>query len=72
LGRKRQVVAGKAPDRIERAAHELHDRVSAFYADVQGPGIRHIDASDDAAAVADRAWSIVSDYLAEQHSQAQG
>ncbi len=72
LGRERQAAAGKAPDRIERAAHELHDRVSAFYADVQGPGIRHIDASDDAVAVADRAWSIVSEYLAEQHSQAQG
>ncbi len=72
LGRKRQAAAGKDPDRIERAAHELHDRVSAFYADVQGSGIRHIDASDDAAAVAGRAWSIVSAYLAEQHSQAQG
>ena len=68
LGRERQAAAKKAPDRIERAAHELHDRVSTFYAGVRGPGISHIDASGNAAAVADRAWSILSQCLAEQQS----
>jgi len=72
MGRSRQAAAGKAPDRIERATHELHDRVAEFYAGVQGPGITHIDASDVAAVVADRAWVIVSAYLAEHHSPAQG
>ncbi len=72
VGQERQAAAGKRPDRIEQAASELHDRVSDYYAGVQGRGIVHIDANRGAEPVADDAWQVVSEYLAEQHSATQG
>lgn len=72
VGQARQAVAGKPPDRIEQAAQDLHDRVSAFYAGVRGDGVVHIDANQDAAGVAGDAWEAVTRYLAEQGTSRQG
>lgn len=66
VGQARQTAAGKSPDRIEQAAQELHDRVSAFYAGIQGAGVVHIDANQDVDSVARDAWEAIRLHLAEQ------
>jgi dTMP kinase len=56
VGRERQRVAGKVKDRIEREDDTFHTRVRDAYRSASGPGIVHIDASQNKKAVQDAAW----------------
>ncbi len=60
VGRERQRVAGKVKDRIEREDDTFHTRVRDAYRSASGPGIVHIDASQNKKAVQDAAWREVT------------
>jgi thymidylate kinase len=47
-------------DRLERESADFHQRVHAAYLAATGPGVVHLDATRDPAAVADAAWVILS------------
>ena len=55
-GARRQARAGKAADRMEREDGAFHQRVSDWYREAKGPGLRHLDASRSAADVLTAAW----------------
>lgn len=65
VGRARQVSAGKALDRMERAGDALHERVARAFADARGPGILHLDATGTPVQVAEAAWNALRGRLAE-------
>ncbi|HEX9895576.1 MAG TPA: dTMP kinase [Gemmatimonadales bacterium] len=44
-GLERLRASGRRPDRLDRESLEFHRRVAAYYQAVQGPGIRHLDAT---------------------------
>jgi len=60
VGRERQRVAGKVKDRIEREDDTFHTRVRDAYRSASGPGIVHIDGSQNKKAVQDAAWREVT------------
>lgn len=64
LGQARQVSAGKSQDRLDREVPEFHARVAAFYREVTGPGILHLDAAQAPDRLADAAWAAVEQGLA--------
>jgi len=55
-GARRQAMAGKAADRLEREDGEFHRRVAEWYLRAAGPGIRHLDASRSTEEVLSTAW----------------
>lgn len=55
-GRRRQEDSGKLRDRLDRESEAFHRRVGAWYREAQGPALRHLDAAQPPAAVADAAW----------------
>lgn len=59
VGLRRQEAQGKAPDRIERAAPDLHERVAAFFSRAEGSGIVHLDGNQGADEVEVEAWLIL-------------
>lgn len=60
VGRERQRHAGKVKDRIEREDDTFHTRVRGAYRSASGPGIVHIDASQNKKAVQEAAWREVA------------
>jgi dTMP kinase len=54
--RARQRQAGKGLDRMEREPPEFHRRVASVYRAAAGPGVRHLAADMDEAALLDQAW----------------
>lgn len=62
-GRLRQERSGKVADRFERESIDFHTRVAAYYAEAEGPGVVHIDASRPAGTVAAEAISAVTRLL---------
>jgi len=63
VGRARQESQGKELDRMEREQADLHDRVNAAFRAATGPGIHHLDATAEPAAVADAAWAVIAPHL---------
>ncbi len=59
VGRGRQARAAKAPDRMEREADQLHERVRAAFAAAQGTGVFHLDAARAADLVESDAWDLL-------------
>lgn len=55
-GRARQLAGGKARDRLDREPAEFHARVGDYYRRAAGGGIVHLDATEAADRLADRAW----------------
>ena len=60
VGRERQRQAGKVRDRFERRGGPFQERVLQAYRDAQGPGVVHLDASQQPTAVQDAAWREVA------------
>jgi dTMP kinase len=58
-GRERQRAAGKEPDRMEREAAAMHDRVAEAFRAAQGPGIVHLDGTKAAGQLEDDAWAVL-------------
>lgn len=58
-GSARQLVAGKARDRLDRESLEFHRRVAAHYRAEAGPGVVHLDATLPAESLAGAAWAAV-------------
>ena len=56
-GSARQVAAGKSRDRLDREPLDFHQRVVARYREERGPGVVHLDATQPAAELAERAWA---------------
>lgn len=56
LGQARQIAAGKARDRLDRESAAFHARVVDAYLAAQGPGIVHLDGTQDAGVVGEQAW----------------
>ena len=56
VGRERQQRARKVRDRFESADDAFHERVRRAYAEAQGPGVVHIDATRTKATVQEAAW----------------
>jgi dTMP kinase len=63
VGRERQVLEGKAPDRMEQEDLVWHERVAGAFRDASGPGIVHLDARMPAAELAEAAWRHVERLL---------
>ncbi len=63
VGRERQRVQGKTLDRMERESAELHQRVRAFYRQLSGPDIAHVDAVGSASDVEAAAWRVIEERL---------
>ena len=55
-GRARQLAGGKARDRLDREPPEFHARVGDYYRRAVGDRIVHLDATEPAPGLADRAW----------------
>ena len=55
-GTRRQALAGKSADRMEREDAAFHRRVAEWYLGAEGLGVRHLDASRSAAEVLAAAW----------------
>ena len=72
VGRSRQAVQGKPPDRMERADAQTHQRVAQAFRSFSGPGIVHLDATQSIDEVADAAWREVERVLRELAGAAQG
>lgn len=62
-GLARQVAAGKVQDRLDRESEGFHQRVAAFYREVTGPGIVHLDATLPAPQLAELAWATIEPAL---------
>lgn len=60
VGRERQRKDGKTRDRFEREDDAFHERVRRSYVEATGPGVVHLDATQDKKTVQDAAWRIVS------------
>ena len=59
LGRDRQRARGKPADRMEREGVAWHTRVARAFLTARGKGFVHVNASGDAADVAETAWGHV-------------
>lgn len=59
-GLSRQLQAGLDRDRLDQEDRAFHARVGAFYRDVKGPGIVHLDATLPPERLAEAAWSLVA------------
>jgi len=55
-GARRQAIAGKSADRLEREDGEFHQRVADWYRQARGPHIHHLDASRSPEQVLAAAW----------------
>ncbi len=64
VGRDRQRKARKIQDRFERLDDGFHERVRAAYRAATGPGIVHLDATQNRKAVLDSAWREVQQVTA--------
>lgn len=60
LGRRRQGLAGKGADRLEREDAAFHDRVAQHYRAAAGRGVHHLDAGASPEAVLREAWSALA------------
>ncbi len=63
VGRERQAVQGKSPDRMELADVGLHRRVAEAFRAADGPGVVHLDGAAPPGDVERRAWEIVRSRL---------
>jgi dTMP kinase len=63
IGRERQAMQGKAPDRMEQEDLGWHERVASAFRDAVGPGVVHLDARVSPEEVAAAAWSHVERLL---------
>lgn len=66
VGLGRVAGSGRAQDRIEGAERLLHDRVARAFAEAQGKGVVHLDATRPADAVEREAWDAVRRALRNQ------
>lgn len=60
VGAARQVAAGKVRDRLDREPEEFHRRVAARYREETGPGVVHLDATQEPAELARAAWNAIT------------
>jgi dTMP kinase len=60
VGAARQVAAGKVRDRLDREPEEFHRRVAARYREETGPGVVHLDATQEPAELARAAWNAIA------------
>ena len=58
-GRRRQLAAGKAPDRMEQAAAAMHERVAQAFREAQGPGVAHLDGTRSPEEMEADAWQLL-------------
>lgn len=72
VGAARRAAAGKTPDRMEREARDLHERVASAFAGATGANVVHLDATGDPATVAAEAWRVVVARLGETFGLPQG
>ncbi len=56
IGRRRQAAEGKAPDRIEQADKDFHDRVAQAFRKAAGPNIVHLQADQSQDALHQEIW----------------
>ncbi|HTY06059.1 MAG TPA: dTMP kinase [Gemmatimonadales bacterium] len=60
VGRERQRKARKEQDRIEREDDAFHARVLQAYRQASGPGVVHLDATQQKSVVLDAAWKEIA------------
>ncbi len=72
VGLERQAAQSKTQDRLEREERGLHEQVAAWFAELAGPGIVHLDATQTANEVERAAWSALRARLAETFPQMTG
>jgi len=72
VGAARRAADGKVPDRMEREAQDLHERVAGAFARATGPTIVHLDATGQPDTVAAAALEAVRSRFGETFAWSKG